>query len=346
MDRTEAPGRSSRQSGANRNRSAVSNGEERAMQRDEWNAGSWRFDGGALTAERVSRRAEALGSESSRNPGVRENGRHRRGAELGLQLDSRRSGSPEGDREVIDLDDDEVELAGQTFLGRHTPSPPSNEPNPHSRGDESPPEDDGPLTSLKLGGSSYAHHEDNGAGKRGRSSSPQSQVPTCQVDGCTADLSRAKDYHRRHKVCETHSKATTALVSRVTQRFCQQCSRFHPTDSFDEGKRSCRRRLAGHNKRRRKTQPEAPAGRVEDQAGAKMNADLMTLLGVLSQLKGVQSVVVPPVHVVSSPLSVLDLVRFLSGTRCSLLQGWFSEFCVDEFWCFLKCSVVVHVVYG
>lgn len=48
---------------------------------------------------------------------------------------------------------------------------------------------------------------------------------TCQVEDCEADLSKAKDYHRRHKVCEMHSKATMALVGNVMQRFCQQCSR-------------------------------------------------------------------------------------------------------------------------
>lgn len=47
----------------------------------------------------------------------------------------------------------------------------------------------------------------------------------CQVDDCDADLSNAKDYHRRHKVCEVHSKATRALVGNAMQRFCQQCSR-------------------------------------------------------------------------------------------------------------------------
>ncbi|KAE8697219.1 Squamosa promoter-binding-like protein 12 [Hibiscus syriacus] len=78
---------------------------------------------------------------------------------------------------------------------------------------------------------------------------------TCQVEDCGADLTNAKDYHRRHKVCEMHSKATKALVGNVMQRFCQQCSRFHVLQEFDEGKRSCRRRLAGHNKRRRKTNP-------------------------------------------------------------------------------------------
>jgi len=49
--------------------------------------------------------------------------------------------------------------------------------------------------------------------------------PMCQVDDCRADLTSAKDYHRRHKVCETHSKTTKAVVANQAQRFCQQCSR-------------------------------------------------------------------------------------------------------------------------
>ncbi|KAK7308519.1 hypothetical protein VNO77_42129 [Canavalia gladiata] len=93
--------------------------------------------------------------------------------------------------------------------------------------------------------------------KRVRSGSPgTASYPMCQVDNCREDLSKAKDYHRRHKVCEAHSKASKALLANQMQRFCQQCSRFHPLSEFDEGKRSCRRRLAGHNRRRRKTQPE------------------------------------------------------------------------------------------
>ncbi|KAL4568535.1 hypothetical protein LXL04_024149 [Taraxacum kok-saghyz] len=70
----------------------------------------------------------------------------------------------------------------------------------------------------------------------------------CQVDDCQTDLTDAKDYHRRHKVCSFHSKATKALVANLLQRFCQQCSRFHALGEFDEGKRSCRRRLVGHNR--------------------------------------------------------------------------------------------------
>lgn len=80
--------------------------------------------------------------------------------------------------------------------------------------------------------------------------------PRCQAEGCTADLSHAKHYHRRHKVCEFHSKASTVLTSGFTQRFCQQCSRFHPLAEFDQEKRSCRKRLADHNRRRRKSQSQ------------------------------------------------------------------------------------------
>ncbi|XP_010465475.1 PREDICTED: squamosa promoter-binding-like protein 5 [Camelina sativa] len=74
----------------------------------------------------------------------------------------------------------------------------------------------------------------------------------CQVDRCTANLTEAKQYYRRHRVCEVHAKASAATVTGVRQRFCQQCSRFHELPEFDEAKRSCRRRLAGHNERRRK----------------------------------------------------------------------------------------------
>ncbi|CAI8618246.1 unnamed protein product [Vicia faba] len=76
--------------------------------------------------------------------------------------------------------------------------------------------------------------------------------PCCQVENCDADLSEAKQYHRRHKVCEYHAKAPAVHIAEMHQRFCQQCSRFHKLSEFDDTKRSCRRRLAGHNERRRK----------------------------------------------------------------------------------------------
>ncbi|ESQ34695.1 hypothetical protein EUTSA_v10006656mg [Eutrema salsugineum] len=129
--------------------------------------------------------------------------------------------------------------------------------------------------------------------KKVRSGSPGSggNYPVCQVDNCTQDLSHAKDYHRRHKVCELHSKATKALVGKQMQRFCQQCSRFHLLSEFDEGKRSCRRRLAGHNRRRRKTtQPEEIASGVGVPGNSDNtsipNMDLMALLTTLACAQG------------------------------------------------------------
>ncbi|XP_004249164.1 squamosa promoter-binding-like protein 9 [Solanum lycopersicum] len=89
--------------------------------------------------------------------------------------------------------------------------------------------------------------------KRGRGGLVQGgHPPRCQVEGCQADLSDAKAYYSRHKVCGMHSKSPTVVVAGLEQRFCQQCSRFHQLTEFDQGKRSCRRRLACHNERRRK----------------------------------------------------------------------------------------------
>ncbi|CAA0820386.1 Squamosa promoter-binding-like protein 8 [Striga hermonthica] len=111
---------------------------------------------------------------------------------------------------------------------------------------------------LNLGGRTYfASSEDdfvNRLYRRSRIFEPGSASSArCQAEGCSADLSRAKHYHRRHKVCEFHSKAATVIAAGLTQRFCQQCSRFHQLPEFDNGKRSCRKRLADHNRRRRKS---------------------------------------------------------------------------------------------
>lgn len=82
----------------------------------------------------------------------------------------------------------------------------------------------------------------------------RTRTARCQAEGCGSDLTHAKHYHRRHKVCEFHSKASIVMTAGLSQRFCQQCSRFHVLSEFDQGKRSCRKRLAEHNRRRRKSQ--------------------------------------------------------------------------------------------
>uniref|UniRef100_A0A1D1YRL6 Squamosa promoter-binding-like protein 6 n=2 Tax=Anthurium amnicola TaxID=1678845 RepID=A0A1D1YRL6_9ARAE len=157
--------------------------------------------------------------------------------------------------------------------------------------DEDVPGDEAGFLTLKLGGRVYpvTDHVDlvNWDGKNGKKSKVQvgnSIRATCQVEGCGADLSDAKDYHRRHKVCEMHAKASEALVGNVLQRFCQQCSRFHLLQEFDEGKRSCRRRLAGHNRRRRKTNPDSVASGSSLMDDRSSNYLLISLLRILANL--------------------------------------------------------------
>ncbi|XP_071690889.1 squamosa promoter-binding-like protein 2 [Rutidosis leptorrhynchoides] len=125
-----------------------------------------------------------------------------------------------------------------------------------------------PFIGLKLGKrtyfeNNYAKNKDKtspglnvsacvSTGKKVKPSSQSTTLYRCQVEGCNLDLSSAKAYHRKHRVCEQHSKFPKVIVAGVERRFCQQCSRFHGMSEFDEQKRSCRRRLSDHNARRRK----------------------------------------------------------------------------------------------
>ncbi|XP_022766775.1 squamosa promoter-binding-like protein 9 [Durio zibethinus] len=121
------------------------------------------------------------------------------------------------------------------------------------------------ATAIAAGGSNVGTPSKSGPGSSSSSRSGRkarvggvvqgAQPPRCQVEGCKVDLSDAKAYYSRHKVCGMHSKSPKVIVAGLEQRFCQQCSRFHQLPEFDQGKRSCRRRLAGHNERRRKPPP-------------------------------------------------------------------------------------------
>lgn len=66
----------------------------------------------------------------------------------------------------------------------------------------------------------------SGSSKKARAVNNGIQAATCIVDGCQADLSNCREYHRRHKVCERHSKTPEVEIRGHKQRFCQQCSRY------------------------------------------------------------------------------------------------------------------------
>jgi hypothetical protein len=97
-----------------------------------------------------------------------------------------------------------------------------------------------PVLSLKLGKRTYFEDVCGGQSVKSLPSDTSAVTPAsvkkakaaqnaqntyCQVEGCKIDLSSAKDYHRKHKVCESHSKAPKVVVAGLERRFCQQCSR-------------------------------------------------------------------------------------------------------------------------
>lgn len=231
----------------------------------EWDLNDWKWDGDLFTAAPLnplpsdcrSRQLFPVGSEVQADTGL-SNSSSSFSDEINLQNEKGKR-ELEKRRRVVVIEDEELY-------------------------------DEAGSLNLKLGGQVYPITEEEAErweGKNGKKSKvvgTTSNRAVCQVDDCRADLSNAKDYHRRHKVCVMHSKATKALVGNVMQRFCQQCSRFHALQEFDEGKRSCRRRLAGHNRRRRKTHPEnaVNGASLNDERGSSYL--LISLLRILSNI--------------------------------------------------------------
>ncbi|CAH2057683.1 unnamed protein product [Thlaspi arvense] len=221
----------------------------------EWDLNDWKWDGDLFVAtqlnpgggsETMGRQFFPLGNSSNSSSSCSDEGNN-------TELTARRTGQVEKKRRAVATGDD----------------------------------NNGGALTLKLGDNGYdlnGEVEGNSAAKKTKLGGVTNRA-ACQVENCEADLSKVKDYHRRHKVCEMHSKATSAIVGGIMQRFCQQCSRFHVLEEFDEGKRSCRRRLAGHNKRRRKTNPEPGAnGNPVSDDHQSSNYLLISLLKILSNM--------------------------------------------------------------
>ncbi|XP_010279431.1 PREDICTED: squamosa promoter-binding-like protein 7 [Nelumbo nucifera] len=94
----------------------------------------------------------------------------------------------------------------------------------------------------------------------------------CQVPGCEVDISELKGYHRRHRVCLRCANATSVVLDGQSKRYCQQCGKFHILSDFDEGKRSCRRKLERHNKRRRRKAVDS-RGAVEKEGQGSLSPE-------------------------------------------------------------------------
>ncbi|XP_066349695.1 squamosa promoter-binding-like protein 6 [Miscanthus floridulus] len=225
-----------------------------------WDLNDWSWDSQRFVATQVPAEA-ANGSGLNSSPSSSEE------AEEEVARNGGWRGDTDKRKRVVVIDDDETEDQDTVVNG-------------------------GGSLSLRVGGSAAGVgamensdvNEDERNGKKIRVQGGSSSGPACQVEGCGADLTAAKDYHRRHKVCEMHAKASTAVVGDTVQRFCQQCSRFHLLQEFDEGKRSCRRRLAGHNRRRRKTHPDTAIGGTASIEDKVSNYLLLSLIGICANL--------------------------------------------------------------
>ncbi|TQD96400.1 hypothetical protein C1H46_017895 [Malus baccata] len=87
------------------------------------------------------------------------------------------------------------------------------------------------------------HHDKKKKGAESVTGASGDGMAICKADGCAVNLSDAKVYNRRHRVCELHSKAPLVILSGLKRRFCHKCSRFHDLSEFDDTKQSCHRHL-------------------------------------------------------------------------------------------------------
>ncbi|KAK1436022.1 hypothetical protein QVD17_01797 [Tagetes erecta] len=110
-----------------------------------------------------------------------------------------------------------------------------------------------PCACPELDAQMVAEEEDAAPGKKKtRTVMARSTSSRCQVPGCETDISELKGYHKRHRVCLRCANASSVVLDDQNKRYCQQCGKFHVLSDFDEGKRSCRRKLERHNNRRRR----------------------------------------------------------------------------------------------
>mmetsp|Transcript_29845 Transcript_29845/g.41267 ORF Transcript_29845/g.41267 Transcript_29845/m.41267 type:complete len:216 (+) Transcript_29845:201-848(+) len=66
----------------------------------------------------------------------------------------------------------------------------------------------------------------------------------CRVPGCdTPDVTNASKYCCRHRVCENHKKVLFVEYNGTFHRFCQNCTRFHEVNAFDNTRHNCRAAL-------------------------------------------------------------------------------------------------------
>jgi len=84
------------------------------------------------------------------------------------------------------------------------------------------------------------------------------------------ELVDSKQYNRRYRICPDHFSALGVAIEGETQRFCQQCAKFHPIGEFSGTRKSCQSKLNQHNQRRRRAElvKGGPGKKTTNQAAA------------------------------------------------------------------------------
>lgn len=68
---------------------------------------------------------------------------------------------------------------------------------------------------------------------------------------CDTLVNEDRPYYRRYRTCRACASRERVMLRGAPHRFCQQCGKYEPVESFDVGTRTCRVALARHAERRR-----------------------------------------------------------------------------------------------
>lgn len=118
--------------------------------------------------------------------------------------------------------------------GTTEPSDPEVKPKSHQSGSLA-----GDTSGSATEKAGYISQNVSGADEQrdaGRTSaSPSRPRRPCRAPGCQVDVSRAKSFNWRYRICEQHRSAQSVMINGEPMRFCQMCAKFQPLEEFSGG---------------------------------------------------------------------------------------------------------------
>ncbi|KAJ6430687.1 hypothetical protein OIU84_021971 [Salix udensis] len=118
--------------------------------------------------------------------------------------------------------------------------------------------------------------------------------------------------------------ATAVVLDGQTKRYCQQCGKFHVLSDFDEGKRSCRRKLERHNNRRRRKPADSKASAGDKEVQGDLLTEDTTATCDAEAEKGFSLIYTVYAHCPCVSLFATRLWVCAPVVRCWRKKGWLS----------------------